>query len=742
MTFADEIEKIASTRFSLVRLEPARQINEIWTPIGGGLYEYAFTEVVSRILENGNALTKSSGVLSSGQWNQDDVTKKVTIYPSDPNATSVMFYYLFYTSDYDRLYPIDVTSGDTVCWNGRILSDPSVTQSINNLANSFTLTTSTSNVTFENSDSKFQDYLTDNDSFANKNAASWVVVNSEIKKIFTGKIMGASLGENDFSVKLNDALSIAINETPYLGDTLDQSIANDITYPDIYGPDKNRVIPVIFGRSTQNQIVSGSSPHSIISDETKYTAINTDTTTNGKNWALCRIPISVSLNSSTPTGASFPQDVTAYNFNILQPSSTFLGAFTFGSSGIIFTGDKTDEIEIGDTFTYTTGDGTFNAVVTGAVYSSGPNTTTMRFVSDQTVETDAGFARITVTSISFTGIPCVMIKTRAKQTTSGTTGDNNDDPIPYFLAIPGKHYTTSVTNLTNTKLVSITFLSGWEDTVFHADRILNASSATFDNTIDQFFLPYDNAEADHNQNKIIYKIRTDEAMSNHSDVLKYILESSEIETDAVSFAEAKSGFDADVQFSIPYIGQRTPEPLNTYIGSLLESTIGAIYSDIDGVVKYKLFDLPSVGDVIDENTYLKGSMSISLTYRDIVTRIIWSNDHEPEPGFYSIYNCSASEENDDARQLHETVKTSFIKHVLKDITIDDRYKKLLSLRSERFVNYKYTTAASSLLNDILDNINISDPRVLGGSGSVDTKITAITKDDDTVTITVSDLLGL
>lgn len=758
MTFQDEIQKVCSQRFVLARLEPARFINDFLSNPSPNIYTMSLPGfVISKVQRSGSDLTKVTTPSSNGQWSFDESTGLLTIYStSAPNTTDnvfVVFYYLFYATDYDREYPQDVTSGDSRLWQGRITKAPSVSQSVNNIASSFVVTSSTSTLAIANGDHVFESKLTDKDSFANKNADTWIVVNDEIQKTFTGKIVSINLTRDTITINLNDVLNLAINETPFLGDTIDQALATVDEYPDVRGEDRNKPIPMIFGRTNQFETskgnVFGSTPVYIMSTESKYVGINTDTTIvtaddEQMEFVLCRIPLHTSLSTATPIGFVNPSDVQFEHITELG-NSNGLGLRS-AADGIRFSGDVTDEIDIGRTFTYTTANGTFNAVVSSVDYLSGPDQTSVGFYSDQKTfpATVIGGSDIRVTAVSFTANPTVMISNLSSKDLSpnATDNDGNDEPSGEWLPLPSTHYTTSVTTQNNSKIVKITFSSNWHTEILQRDRLVNSSSSSFDTSINQKFLPKDLDES-YNDMTVHFKIYTDNAISNHSDVLKYIVEGQGLSVDTASFTSAKSAFDADTLFSIPFVDSLGDlKPLKTYLERILISSIGLIYADTDANIVYKLLDAPSAGDTITDNEYLSGSLSVSLSYRDIVNSIVYKNEHEPLKGFYSQYDGSITDKNDVAKHLHTSEKTSFIDHVLADISTDSRYQKLLELRSERFVNYKFSTSAQCLLKNIFDDITISDPSVLGGSGSVNTKITQFTKDDDKVSITVSDLLGL
>jgi len=759
MAFSDEISKVASSRFVLARLEPARLINSSLSSLGGNLYSATLDSfILSKIERSGVLLTKVTTPAADGQWSFNEDTGLLTIYSTiAPNSTTgifIIYYYLFYSSDVDKIYPEGVTTGVARCWNGRISQTPSTSQSINNITSSFIVTSSTSSLTLSNADYDFQKYLTAYDSFANKNAESWMVVNGEISKIFTGKIVNIDTNANSINISLNDEFNRVLSENAYLGDDVGQAIATIDAYPNIVDIDINRPIPVIFGRSNQYNITNRSL---VLSSESLLSGIQIDrsvsTTTHPLEFILCRIPNGVTLTRPTPS-ITLPQVRSAAK--ILISGGATLGARS--TEPLQFNGDVTADIEVGQTFDYVTANGTSHAVVTKRVYNSLISKTQVDWYSDQTAFTFTGAVDITITGLTFSDKPAIMVKGLATEevSTPYANGDGNSTNDDEWVALYSKHFTTSIIQQNNTKLLKIKFNANWFSTVMHKDRISSLTNHAFDELAYQAF-KVDSFKTDFDRVKVFYKITTDEALSNHSDTLKFIVESSGISVNSSTFATAKSDLDSNVLFSIPFANSSTSlAPLKDYIQALLSSVVGVVYLDEESNLSYNLLSLPAAGDEIDENDILSNSLDVAVNYRDIITNVVYSNLHEPQKNFYidkdifpppdlssaEIYNCNISIEDFASKYLNKSEKTKFLEHVLQDITAGGRHLVYLALLSKRYATYKYSTSSQSLLNNIYDNVTLNDKIVLGGSNTVNCAIVALTKDEDKVDIIISDLFGL
>lgn len=738
MTFQDEIEKVCSERFVLARLEPARFINDFLSNPSANIYTMSLPGfVISKVQRSGSDLFKVTTPSVDGDWSFDESTGLLTIYAIDPPDTTdnvfVVFYYLFYATDYDREYPQDVTSGTNRIWNGRITNNPSVNQDVKNGVTSSIITSSSSSVVLANADFQFQNYLTDKDSVANKNADIWIVVNSQIEKLFSGKIVSISSSSNSITLGVNDSLNVLLNEPAYLGEDTNKIIGNLTEHPNIRESDIGRPIPLIYGRSSSVSVMRGQLGlrRSFITEDTPYRGLMTDDDESTPTITLCRLPNGVSLFTKSIDSSNFPQAVGVREVRRFfgPSSSTQIGV----ADSSIFWGSiqisgHDEEIEVGDTFEYVSGGVTYDAVIARIHFTTGPDETNVGFYSEQ----NAATGNITIDSMDITAYPSIVVYN------SGAT-ENYDSgfSLTYdsFVLLPNRDYTVSTETLNNSTLYKVTFLTNWQNRAGFIQNLRFVSISGFES---QFYTP---DRQNTRQMEIIYKVHTDDSLSNHSDTVKHIMQSSGVQIESSSFANAKSAFDGDVQFSIPFIGETKFGNLKTYLESILRSCLSIVYINTAGESEYSLITPVSSGSLITENETID-NISLKLSYRDIKTKIIYNNKHNSYKGLFDRYSVETIIEDKTSKFLHQTESTANIEHVLRDISVSNRHLLRLDLIKNRYAEYTYTTASKDLLIDINDDVTVSDKLVLGGTGSVNSKVTAFTKDNEKVTITVTDLLGL
>jgi len=696
MAFNDEIQKVSSQRFVLARLEPARFINDDLSNPSSNIYTVTLDGfTVSKVQRSGTDLTKVTDTPNSnGEWNFDETTGLLTIYstsaPDTTNNVFVVFYYLFYATDYDRVYPQDVTSGVTRNWCGRITSSPTANQSIANVIKQGQLTSSQSPLSIANADFDMQRYLTANDSFYNKACVYWVIVNGEIMRSFSAVITSISIQQDSVTFSLNDKFALILSEPPSYGDSVDETYVTPASYPNAPAQSLNRFIPLQLSQTGQHEKAYQScfttKNEGIITDDVNYDEV-----------VLCRIPKVASLKTYTP---AWNVGAVTYTWRrVYDEFGATIGAISVGR----LTAPLNKLLQPGDHFTVTISGTPYDAIsLTGGGDMWLPNATF----------NGAGFPIPT----SVSGIsqnPGLIVEVNGAK----------------YIACPNVHFTTSVTTQSQTKLVEVSVSN--ISTMLDVRQALDATVSTQSNaryTSDMIYR---------------YRVTTDGLGLNHSDVLKQLFDGENIDTDASTFTSAKNALSANLCMQIPKAGETSPIGLVDYAQDIVNSTVGVIYQNDIGEIEYQLTAAPSAGDVIDENITIS-ELSTSLEYRDISTKYILTNDNRDVQTFNPTPFADTEEiiEEKKAQYLHETQNTVTIKHVLEDKDAGGRLDLAINMRKNRFVNYKYKTSSSDLSTNLFDNKTITNGIVAGGSGSVNTKVIEINKGHEETEITVSDLLGL
>lgn len=339
MTFATLKENQATKKFELIRLEPARFLNDLLTSIGGGKYTYSTNYFVSKVQENGVDLSLVVGTPSIGEYSFSSGV--LTIYPNAaPSSTNalVMFHYLYLTGETYRVWHSDPenTATDLVDWEPIVKNYPIVNQSIEDIL-SGKLSISSSSLGVINDQSKFNQYFTINDSFYKKEIKVWACIQDEtnIQKIFEGKIVSISQsnGVITFGVKDN---SLLLTELATMGDSRSDAYHNIDDNPTL-DPNKNGLaIPYIVGTLSRCQYIDEGTTSQKLDHETLYEAVCINysaniSTSNNRDWGLCRTDTAFTGFGHTPTSI----DQTNPSFTILNSSASDVAKMFAGDTFIV-----------------------------------------------------------------------------------------------------------------------------------------------------------------------------------------------------------------------------------------------------------------------------------------------------------------------------------------------------------------------------------------------------------------------
>jgi hypothetical protein len=661
MTFATVKENQASAKFHLIRLEPARYVNDSLV-LNAGLYEMTFPYVISKIKANGTVLNKVSGTPLSGEFSYNETTKllKVNSTPSSNNAI-VVYYYLFYTGDRFRVFnenPDDLNSSPRD-YEPKLLRFPTFSQSVENIING-KLSLSSSSIQLIMNNGDFMNYLGDNDSFYQKEIKAWLCLDStsNIQKVFEGKIIDVKTTRNSITLRVDDNLGV-LNQPCFLKDNSSEVYYNLSDIPTLDTNKNNYPRRFIFGSVSRYQTINTpvatfQSAMSLDCDslnEAVCISYNSDiTTSNNRQFGICRTKDGFIDFEFTPSSV----DNTNANHTILNGTNPQISKF-----------------HIGDTFKLDDG---ITPYYERVLYV---DKTLNRLIITKNASVTASHV------VKKNNCPSVVIK-------DGTT---------QYYPIAERDYTIQTTATSGgNKSLNITFANNFEATL--SMPTLNPTSM-----------------------RIGYKVSPDTTNANHSDALKFILQSVGINCDSISFANSKSSLSSYVNFSVPNFDETDYKNVYDYAEDILSSTLGYLSLGNDFNVKYLLFNVPSSTSQITDTEILEDTFNIDFDYNDIVNRIIAYNPHYSS--IESVNSSATSDYSNKARYLHGTDKTIRFRHCLEDMTL--KIADHISFKSKRKASYFFDTKTINLDSIIGDEFLLKKSNLPSGDSSRSVKIIGIEK---------------
>lgn len=697
----------ASKKFNLIRIEPARYINDSLVSIGGGKYTITFKPngttpgIVSQVQENGVGLTLTTGTPTAGQYSYSETTGLLTVY-STPSSSNIicLFYYLFYTSGIFRHATEDPEDSGTTDreWLPRLRNLPSFSFSMGNIING-QLTISSSSINLVNDNNEFQYYLTDNDSFYLKEIRVWSCLEDveNINMAFLGRVTEITLSPTNITINFDDNLSF-LTMPALMGDESYEAYFDLESNPSLDPSKDGKPIRFIFGENSRYRsliIPAGDSVEYLFSF-VDYTTMEEAACIDGdRKWGLCR----------TKSGfLDFTCTLVAFTNN--SPHTGF-ATYTLNASDL-------DKFLVGDTFVITKGGVTDYMKQIIAIDRSAN-----KFYTIQQAEFAPGDI------IQGNNAPCVVIV---------------QNSIVYYTRYK-RHYTATVSDTTGgNKYLTIEFDSDLE-TASPGMAAYDLSTRTIDFSA---FMPTD---LDYTQDKVYFRVSPARTNNSHGSVVKTILESSGMAVNSASITNANSDLDATVQFSIPHYDEINYKNYYDYVQNICESTFSYLTINNDFEAEYHLFKTPNSSNEITDNEILANTFSTSINYKDIVTKIVAYNPHADDieqQGFDSSLTSpvtsSSTESSLKAKYLHGIQNDIRLRHVLKDISVP--LENIIKVRVERYVSYKLATKTKNIDTILGDEFLLNKVGLLGNQTSDSLKVIDIEKGADQTSITLTDLYNL
>jgi hypothetical protein len=684
----------ASKKLILARLEPGRYITDDLSLDAGTTYEMTFAfSSLSGIEVDGVAYTLVTGAPSSTEYSFDESTLelKINFGVAIGSKVVVALYYLHYCNDFNKLaYKDPEDSGtDLVLWNARIQSLPDFVIEQTDVITGFFSIGSTS-LNLINADDDFQQYLTDNDSFFNKDCKIWTALDavSNIKKMYDGKITSMNVGKT-VSLTIDSALTKLLGTT-YSNGTWLKSTFNTTNYSDVIRAKKDVPIPKFYQFHT---------PFDNTFDFT---------------WSL-----STSIGGS---GSSIPMHDAPEAINISYNSTRATTANrTWGA------------------YVANSGGGDFSAAITGTVTSHGLNQYSFALVGGAYTNLVAG-DNIYVVSTGNFGAVVEIGASSIRIEVAGYTPLTNDlvyrpEISRVIIQDPAeqKNGTTITLDLVYTR--DYTFSSDAQG----VRKIVLANN--FEANHGDYTGPLPGNA------KMTYRAWNDDSL-NHGTVLDTIVTATGLTVDSTSVTTANSTL-IEMNFSIPFRGEISFPKTTDLVSRILKTTLGVLAIGTDNEIEYLLINAPTTGATTTTKTETTlGSFNQSIDYKDIYSEIRYYNKHgsihfkDGRTFLTTSLVDTINTDNDTStkvKYLHGVEKVNDFEHVAAATT--NTFTRLKNLLYERRALYTFVTKGQHFESVLGDDVTISRSDILGGSATKDVTILVLNKRPNETQITASDLLG-
>jgi hypothetical protein len=748
MTIATEKNKKSSYRATLVRLTPARCINDDLAALGGGIYTFTFgLAPISSVYREGALLTNvanASDVNSNDEWFYDEDSGLFTIQlasaPDNDTNTIIIEYHLFYT-DGDGVITYQTPTDDTTTqrfWKPRISNKINVRQSFANIVDGV-FSISSSSVDIVDSDEDFLNYLMDSDSFYKKPVSAWVYINEldSVQFVFSGVSTAITKNNDAISITVEDTFS-KLSKPAYMGDTSDEAYfrreAN--SFPNMYPPDHLKPVPFVFGRSSAairtisygTSVSTGAWLHTVelgggstgyndvstidggLTGKAVCTSYNpTISTSYNRTWGLARTSSDFkTLTLGSPNGGTLSTKPDSIGNNSgdenfsYAPQDTTTGATTWQAWSATYT-TWNHNLEVGDSF---------KQISTGymfrVMYVSSDGLTVRGVVSDyNSGNLGYGFGSSSPATSDFqmNQAPAIMVR------------DSNSGQDYWLSYDTDFDYTISTTSGGN-KYMEVTFFT-FEAGIINGERVHPNMTTLHPSTHEVYFrVSQENTSDEHR----------------HDNVMKAIIEASGMTVNAASFSAAGTGRELDCQFTIPMMGEEDFSDYLIYCQAVMQSALTYLAQNNSDEITYNLLEAPGTGTVISDTSILDKE-SMSIEYQDIVTEIRATNPHILSED-RTLVDIKVTDNK--AERLHNIKNSVELKHVLSDITpIADT---ILALRKNRRATFSFSVPSKLIDASLGDDITPSGLMLLGETANL--KLTSIEKGAEKVNLEAQDLLGL
>jgi hypothetical protein len=694
MTFATAKLNQSSKKGFLVRIEPARYVNDDLSAGGGGDYTVTLSGfVVSRVLESGTELTEVSGSPANGEYSFNETTGVLTIDPTNaPSGTNpiVVYHYLFFTNEiYRRWYEDPDDTGTAIReWQPRLQGDIATDQSVKNvLAGVFSLRQI--NISVINADSYIQPYLGSDDSFYKKSCKVWMFIDeiSNKQKIYEGIINNISFTKNMFRMNVEDIFSV-LDKPAYMGDTYTDVYMTKDQWPSMLADDEGLPIPFMLCNVSRYKTITDTYGFKVDGASLYRAYISafnaTISTTNNREWVTCRSP-----DQNAPSTAKF---VTALVIDNTNPNYTVVDVSTADIAHL----QITDNILVRESsIDY------YHRIIDIDRYplSGNPSFTITKQAG---ITTAASFERPVISTVVV------------------------DDGTAQYICLYNRDYTVSAffTSGSNT-YYRIIFTNNFEAN--HAGlTALDPSLHT---------VTYKASPSD---------IKTSEFPSLAGrKVIQKMLNIIGITTKDSTFQDIST---EQCAFSIPKYNEFDYGNYYSYIADILKSLFGFVFLSKNFEAEFGSFGVaPGSTTELNDDNVLEDTFNCKIEYKDIVNTITFKNEHYIAENLATASALNPSpnptKTQDKSKYLHDYDKATVYEHVLENMSTSNLGENISKILRNRKAIYSVTTKTFNLDTEIGDSFKLVNDWLLGGSADVSAKTLRTRQGMDNSLLEMSDLIN-
>jgi len=706
MAFVDEIAEGMSKRHTFVRLSPVKLLKTSLTLSSGNLYSMQFVgNPFSVVFSDFTTVTYTEDAdiltnLTNNTWyyNRSTTTLYVnttaTIIGNTSNVLQ-LHHHITVTDSQDVDLTVDpIVGGDLVIWEDRLKLSPKFTSSIVNMLDAV-VSTSSSNITLENSDSYLAKWFGIDDTFSDRPVIVWFQVNEVFQKVFTGTVR--TLDYNDTTIAIGVVDSTTLFDQPcYMGGTRDEAIyttsgrtlnIKDIgkISPFVIGSTKNDVGSddtfVLYDRASADNIL----PTFNLSNNmeavcTTYSAVVSGTT--NRTWEVCRAFDGVAKIINFGTISSV---VSIGGTSSTGKQLTYKGGLKPYLKVTVTSG--TSNIQVGD-----------SGVGSDLTFSTHAHYVCVEVVSSTVYYLAHMAGALVIPSSDTTVTSRFTFPTTTPALSILIIQNGNERTVP----INTNDYNVSYSTLSNgTRKISVVFVNNFE-----TSGVLSPISP--------------------NNTQVYFTYRTD-LESQHGTVVEQMLKNTPLTVNAASITAANSaltdGFtNGDCTMVVPSPGAEEHTTIRKALAEVLQSSIGYVRLDETDEVFYELFREATGTSLRTDDDVLAGSVQPRVSYYDMYSVLNIKNKYirDEDTLFPDVRELSQ------AKYLHETEKEKNLKTVFDRIPtpMSDRYEQLYGRPR---ITYSYATDSLDMDTQIGDEVTLQVSNLLGNVVSVDILVTKLIK---------------